>query len=190
MNEDTPSKWPESPTTGGLRPGSFSSVLDRNIKALHQRRAKEEKSATTQTQIAERITRFTGSMAFVYLHIAIVALWVAINVGFVPALPRFDSTFVILATVTSVEGIFLSTFVLISQNRAAAAADRRAELDLQVNLLSEHEVTRLLTLTIAMAGKLGVAEAHDPTLSELEEHVAPEKVLDQIEQDEAEKARP
>ena len=79
------------------------------------------------------------------------------------------------------EALFLSTFVLISQNRAAAAADRRAELDVQINLLSEHEITRLLQLTVAIAEKLQVKEAEDPSLTELEEHVAPEKVLDRIE---------
>ena len=174
---------PGSPTTDKLRPGDFSTVLDRNIKALRRRREGEEARASTETRVAEGITRFSGSMPFVYLHVVIVALWVAINLEWISFVPVFDKTFVILATVTSVEGIFLSTFVLISQNRAAAAADRRAELDVQVNLLSEHEITRLLQLTVAVAQKLGVDEARDPSLSELEEHVAPEKVLDKIEDD-------
>lgn len=173
----------EKPTTDKLRPGDFSTVLDRNITALKQRRKGEEARASTETWVAEGITRFSGSMPFVYLHIAIVMLWVAINLEWLSFVPAFDKTFVILATVTSVEGIFLSTFVLISQNRAAAAADRRAELDVQVNLLSEHEITRLLQLTVAVADKLGVQEARDPSLFELEEHVAPEKVLDKIEKD-------
>ena len=171
----------DSPTTDALRPGDFSTVLDRNIEALRRRRQGEEAKANPETRVAEGITRFTGSMVFVYLHIVIVLLWVGINLEWVSFVPAFDKTFVILATVTSVEGIFLSTFVLISQNRAAAAADRRAELDVQVNLLSEHEITQLLHLTIAVAEKLGVREASDPSLSELEEHVAPEKVLDKIE---------
>jgi uncharacterized membrane protein len=125
----------DSPTTDALRPGDFSSVLDRNIEALKQRRRGEEAKASSETRVAEGITRFTGSMVFVYLHVVIVMLWVGINLEWVSFVPAFDKTFVILATVTSVEGIFLSTFVLISQNRAAAAADRRAELDVQVNLL-------------------------------------------------------
>lgn len=146
----------DSPTTDALRPGDFSSVLDRNIEALKQRRRGEEAKASSETRVAEGITRFTGSMVFVYLHVVIVLLWVGINLEWVSFVPAFDKTFVILATVTSVEGIFLSTFVLISQNRAAAAADRRAELDVQVNLLSEHEITQLLHLTIAVAEKLGM----------------------------------
>ena len=122
-------------------------------------------------------------MIFVYLHLALVGVWVAVNIGFLPLIPRFDPTFVILATVASVEAIFLSTFVLISQNRAAVEADRRSELDLQTNLLSEHEITRLLTLTRAIAEHLGIKEANDPTLEELERHVAPEKVLDRLTED-------
>ena len=141
------------------------------------------KKASLQDRIAQTITRFTGSMAFVYVHLALVSGWVATNLGIIPGVPIFDPTFVILATFASVEAIFLSTFVLISQNRAAAEADRRSELDLQTNLLSEHEITRLLTLTRAIAEHLGIKEANDPTLEELERHVAPEKVLDRLTED-------
>ncbi|ACL57199.1 DUF1003 domain-containing protein [Methylobacterium nodulans] len=176
---------PESPTAHLAPESGFSSVLGRNIHMLQERRRAEEGHASFQDRLAGAITRFTGSMAFVYVHLAIVALWIAVNVGWIPQLPRFDETFVILATASSVEAIFLSTFVLISQNRAAAAADSRADLDLQINLLSEHEVTRLLTLTIAIAERLGIEEAKDPQLDELQEHVAPEKVLDELEDREA-----
>lgn len=169
------------PTTDALRPGSFSTVLERNIRALHERKRRENGRATLQQAAADAVTRFAGSMPFVYINAAIVAVWIAVNQGWAPPVPRFDQSYVILATAASVEGIFLSTFVLISQNRAAASANRRAELDLQVNLLSEHEITRLLALTAAIADKLGVAEARDPSLPELKEHVAPEKVLDRIE---------
>jgi uncharacterized membrane protein len=169
----------ESPSTS-IEPNMFASVLERNIDALQRKRQEEERRASLQERIAETITRFTGSMAFVYVHVVLVAGWVAINLGFVPGLPAFDPTFVILATFASVEAIFLSTFVLISQNRAAAEAERRSELDLQTNLLSEHEITRLLTLTRAIAEHLGIKEAQDPGLEELERHVAPEKVLDRL----------
>lgn len=83
----------------------------------------------------------------------------------------------------SVEAIFLSTFVLISQNRMAARAEQRADLDLQVSLLAEHEVTRLIALVTAMARKMGIDEAADPELAELAQDVAPERVLDQMEAD-------
>jgi uncharacterized membrane protein len=173
-----------SPSTPSIEPNVLASVLERNIDALRDKRQEEERKAGVQERIAEVITRFSGSMAFVYVHLVLVAGWVAANLGLIPGVPAFDPTFVILATFASVEAIFLSTFVLISQNRAAAEADRRSELDLQTNLLSEHEITRLLTLTRAIAGHLGIREASDPTLEELERHVAPEKVLDRLTEDE------
>lgn len=172
-----------SPSTSPAQPPGFTSVLERNIDALRRKRQEEERKASLQDRIAQAITRFTGSMAFVYVHLALVGGWVAANLGIIPGVPVFDPTFVILATFASVEAIFLSTFVLISQNRAAAEADRRSELDLQTNLLSEHEITRLLTLTRAIAEHLGIQEARDPSLEELERHVAPEKVLDRLTED-------
>lgn len=165
----------------GRGAGGLAPVLDRNINMLQERRANERATAGMQDRAAEAITRFTGSMMFVYLHLAFVAAWVAANVGLLPVVPRFDPTFVVLATVASVEAIFLSTFVLISQNRAAAAADRRADLDLQINLLAEHELTQLIALTRAIAQKLDLPQAADPVLDEATRDVAPEKVLEEIE---------
>ena len=162
-------------------PASLAFVLDRNIRALEARRQAEERQATTQDKVAQAMTRFTGSMVFVYLHLAILVLWVVLNLGVVAGIKAWDPSFVILATAASVEAIFLSTFVLISQNRAAALADKRADLDLQINLLSEHEVTRLLTLTIAIAKRLDVDMSAQPELAELERDVAPETVLDRME---------
>src|SRR3712207_1471352 len=91
---------------------------------------------------------------------------------------------VVLAMAASVEAIFLSTFVLISQHRMAALADRRADLDLQVSLLAEHEITRLITLVTAMAERMGIDQAHDPELPELAQDVAPARVLDEMEEHE------
>jgi uncharacterized membrane protein len=81
----------------------------------------------------------------------------------------------------SVEAIFLSTFVLISQNRMQAAADKRADLDLQISLLAEHEITKLATLVSAIAEHIGVQTEVDEELGEIQQNVAPEAVLDKIE---------
>ena len=170
-----------SPTVAPPNPGNFASVLNRNIDALQKRRETEEQNASAQTRIAEAITRFTGSMVFVYIHLAAFGFWIIANAGLIPGLKPWDPTFVILATEASVEAIFLSTFVLISQNRAAALADKRADLDLQINLLSEHEITRLLTIAIAIAKKSGATLEDEPELKELERDVAPEAVMDKIE---------
>lgn len=158
----------------------LATVLDRNIRKLCERRVAERIQAPLPDRIADRVTAFTGSMIFVAIHLLVVAAWVAVNTGLFRIVPVFDPTFVILATVASVEAIFLSTFVLISQNRAAAAADRRADLDLQISLLAEHEITQLVNLTRAIAERLGVS-ATDPALDEAGRPVAPEQVLDRIE---------
>ncbi len=157
-------------------------VVERNIHALLERRHAEDLQQSLQERLAERITRFTGSMAFVYLHLALFGGWIVVNR--LPRLPpafHFDPQFIVLAMTASVEAIFLSTFVLISQNRMAALADKRADLDLQVSLLAEHEVTRLVSLVAAMAAHMGLEEAANPELSELAQDVAPEKVLDEME---------
>jgi uncharacterized membrane protein len=122
-------------------------------------------------------------MTFVFLHLVLFGLWIVWNLGWLGLKP-FDASFVVLAMFASVEAIFLSTFVLISQNRASAQADKRANLDLQVSPLSEHEITRLITLVTAIARKMDIEQANDPEISELARDVLPEKVLDSIEQQE------
>jgi uncharacterized membrane protein len=175
MSQSTPNEQ-AAPT--GIAP-----VLERNIDALIARRRVEEAQKTTQDRLADAITGFTGSMLFVYLHVAIFGAWIAINLGLTP-LPRFDPSFVILAMFASVEAIFLSTFVLISQNRMAALNDKRADLDLQVSLLAEHEITRILQLVVNIAEQVGVQQPQVPELDELVQDVDPETVLDRLDEQE------
>jgi uncharacterized membrane protein len=127
------------------------------------------------------MTRFTGSMRFVYLHLAIFGGWIVANLGWIPGVPAWDPSFVVLAMAASVEAIFLSTFVLISQNRMSAAADKRADLDLQINLLAEHEVTKLVAMVSTIAAQTGLRTEADGEVPELKQDVAPEAVLDELE---------
>jgi uncharacterized membrane protein len=87
--------------------------------------------------------------------------------------------------IASVEAIFLSTFILITQNRMAAAADRRAELDVQMSLLAEAEITKLVELVSEIARRMDVPAAEQEQLEEMKQQVAPEAVLDAIEEEEA-----
>jgi uncharacterized membrane protein len=121
-------------------------------------------------------------MAFVYLHLAVFGFWIAANLHWVPRIPAWDESFVVLAMVASVEAIFLSTFVLISQNRIAAESDKRADLDLQISLLIEHEVTMVARLLKQMAHERNVEPMAEQELDEATRHIAPERVLDKIEQ--------
>jgi uncharacterized membrane protein len=158
----------------------MAQIVERNISALLDRRKKEEELKTAQDKLADIITGFAGSMAFVYIHLLLFGLWIIWNLKLLGLKP-FDPSFVVLAMFASVEAIFLSAFVLISQNRASQQADKRADLNLQVSLLSEHEVTRLITLVTDIAKKMDIEHAHHPELDELAQDVKPENVMDTME---------
>jgi uncharacterized membrane protein len=158
----------------------MNEVLEQNIRTLVERRERDEREAPWSDRLAERVTSFTGSMVFVLLHLVLVGGWFVVNLGWVPAVRPFDPSFVVLAMLASVEAIFLTSFVLISQNRMARTAEKQADLDLQINLLAEHEITRLISLTRRIAERLDV-EVPTGDLAEAERDVAPDRVLDAIE---------
>src|SRR5215208_1371435 len=150
------------------KPPRLAGVVERNMRALLARRHQLEQQKSFDQRIADAITRFTGSMRFVYIHALVYGAWIIINLPVMPT-PKFDPSFVILAMVASVEAIFLTTFVLMTQNRMSGEAERRAELDLQISLLAEHEVTRLITLVKAIGEKLDIEASKDPELPELQQ---------------------
>lgn len=156
----------------------MTDVVERNIHTLLERRRLEEREKTFEERVADKITRFTGSMLFVYIHLLFFGAWILWNSKLFPV-PLFDESYVVLAMFASVEAIFLSTFVLISQNRMNLQADKRSELDLQITLLAEHEVTRLITIVSAMAKKMDCEIPSDA--AELEKDIHPEKVMDAME---------
>ena len=155
-------------------------IVERNIEALLARQQREQIDTPVPDKIADAITAFAGSLLFVWIHLALFGGWIVWNVGWL-GLPPFDPSLVVLAMIASVEAIFLSTFVLISQNRMAIIANKRADLDLQVSLLAEHEITQLVSLVTQIARKMDIQDAHDPELEELMANVHPETVLDSIE---------
>ena len=161
--------------------GQFSRVLARNIDGLLAARREAEHRKRTHERISDAVTHFTGSLRFVYIHAVLFGGWIIWNLGWIPGLPVFDPSFVVLAMAASVEAIFLSTFVLISQNRMQAQAEKRAELDLQISLLAEHEVTQIMTLLDAIARHVGLERAADPEIEEVKQDVDPRAVLDAIE---------
>ncbi|MGX8008955.1 DUF1003 domain-containing protein [Mesorhizobium sp. ORM8.1] len=163
------------------QPSGLSPALERNLHALTERRRDEEGNASLQDRIADAVTGFAGSMASIYIHMLIFGAWILGNLGALGIAP-WDPSLVVLAMIASVEAIFLSTFVMISQNRMDRAARRRAELDLQTNLLAEHEITRVVNIVSAIAKHLGVETEVDHEVPELARDVAPETILDKIEE--------
>ena len=161
-------------------------VIERNVAALLERRKREDAARKIHARIADTVTQFAGSTPFVYLHLVFFCAWFVINRGWTPMAP-FDDNFYLLGTVASVEAIFLSTFVLITQNRMGYLAEKRAELDLHVGLLAEHEITHILKLVIQLAERKHIIEADNPELEELKRGVPPEVVLDHIHEQRGEK---
>jgi uncharacterized membrane protein len=160
----------------------MSTVVHRNIASLLEVRRREEEARTVSDRMADAVTAFAGSMWCVYFHLVLFGAWVVINLGWVPGVKRFDGEFIVLAMFASVEAIFLSTFILISQNRAQVAANKRSELDLHISLLAEHELTRAVQMLDDVARRLGVASVPEEDLTEIKKDVLPERVVEEIEQ--------
>ena len=124
---------------------SVDQLTERNVTVIREleEAAKEERTRTDR--FAEAIANFCGSMTFVWVHVVWFGIWILINVT--PRLPHIDPfPFTLLTLVVSLEAIFLSTFILISQNHDSKISERRNHLDLQINLLSEQENTQMLVM--------------------------------------------
>jgi uncharacterized membrane protein len=159
---------------------ALSNIIERNIRTIIELRRKAARERSMQDRIADAVTAFSGSMAFVYLHIAWFLVWILLNTGHF-GIAVFDPfPYGLLTMVVSLEAIFLSTLVLITQNRFSAEADQRADLDLHIGLLAEHELTRVLQMLDAIQEKLGVENHEASELADLEMETKPEDVLAEI----------
>jgi uncharacterized membrane protein len=140
-------------------PGAGPSLVAENIAAVAELEAEALKRRTPADRASDAIAAFVGTIGFVALHLVWFALWASINAGLIPFIPAFDPyPFQLLCMIVSMEGVLMSTFVLIKQNRMGYLSDRRAQLDLQVNLLAEREVTRLLQIAGEIARRVGVTD--------------------------------
>ncbi|MCU1460966.1 MAG: hypothetical protein JWO37_1041 [Acidimicrobiales bacterium] len=119
----------------GLEDGNLFATMKRNVR---DERRIFDALRDAQDRAADLITSFAGSLNFVYLHSVWFSVWILLNIGLIGASIEFDKyPFGLLTMIVSLEAIFLSTFVMVSQNRQAARADVRAELDFETNLRSE-----------------------------------------------------
>jgi uncharacterized membrane protein len=164
--------------------GEVSSVVHKNIGELYEHRKKHEQNLTLSEKVAIKVAHFTGTTPFLYLNAAFFVAWIALNLGGFGIRPFDPFPFGMLTTVVSLEAIFLSLFVLLSQNRMQKMADQQMELDLQINLLTEYELTRLMQAVDALADKMGVDLPHKSERAELESDIEPKSVLHEIEKHE------
>ena len=118
-------------------------VEDGNLYKVEHYQTRNERKLVdavmrAQDRAADQVTSFAGSLKFVYIHSAWFGIWILINIGILGTALKFDKfPFGLLTMIVSLEAIFLSTFVMVSQNRQAARADIRSELDFETNLRSE-----------------------------------------------------
>ncbi|HKZ05081.1 MAG TPA: DUF1003 domain-containing protein [Methylomirabilota bacterium] len=134
---------------GGALPRNIEKIADLEVEQLSRR--------TLSERIGDRLVALAGTGAFAALHVVWFAVWIVINLGMAPGVAVFDPyPFSLLTMVVSLEAIFVTIGVLISQNRMARQADRRAHLDLQINLLAEQESTATLRLLGRIAERLGL----------------------------------
>lgn len=159
---------------------ALSQVIERNIRTIIHLRTKAAKERSLQDRTADAITSFSGRMIFAYVHIVWFGIWILLNTGWLGVRVFDPFPYGLLTMVVSLEAIFLSTFVLISQNRLSEETERRADLDLHIGLLTEHELTRVLQMLDVIQDKLGIVDHANSDLADLEMETKPEDVLAEI----------
>jgi len=128
-----------------------------NVEAIAKLEHEELHRRSSGEKVSDFFVSLMGSMPFLILHVVWFAAWFAINLNAVPIVDPFDPfPFGILTLIISSEGVFLSIFILISQNRMTRQSDKRAHLDLQVNMLTEQEMTMMLRMQQRLCEHLGV----------------------------------
>lgn len=166
------------------KPTTQTQIIRKNIAAIAKVQKKEDGRRSASDRMADAITHFSGSMAFVIFHCIWFGVWIVLNVGLVRIrhFSDFDPfPFGLLTMIVSLEAIFLSTFVLISQNRMAKLSEQRAELDLHVNLLAEQKATKALEMLDLIIQQLNTVRRfnieHDPEIEALKKSPNPDEVL-------------
>jgi uncharacterized membrane protein len=127
----------------------IESIVKQEEQALEQRSSSE--------RLADSVGIFAGSLSFVVLHLVFVTAWLLVNSGQIPRVRSFDPwPFSLLGVIVAVEAVILSSFILMRQNRMMRRGERRDHLNLQVDLLAEKEITKLLQMVRAICGHMGL----------------------------------
>ncbi|HEV8429003.1 MAG TPA: DUF1003 domain-containing protein [Pyrinomonadaceae bacterium] len=180
MTNNTSVSDASAPT--GNRPAgpSVEQLTGQNVETVTRLEEAAREQRTPSDRLAEKIARFCGSMTFVWVHVVWFGGWILLNL--IPGIPHVDPfPFTFLTLIVSLEAIFLSTFILISQNLDSRITERRSHLDLQLNLLSEQENTKMIAMLHAIAAKVGADLNEDSHLKALSEEKQPERLIEQIE---------
>jgi uncharacterized membrane protein len=161
---------------------ALSRTIERNLRKMIYLRIKARRSRSLHDRIADYITSVSGRMVFVYIHVVWFAAWIMVNTGRLGIKPFDPYPYGLLTMIVSLEAIFLSTFVLISQNRLSQESGYRSELVMHINILAEHEMTLALQMLDAIQAKMGIEMDKRSELADLETEIKPEDILARIEQ--------
>ena len=169
----------DSPTSNQPFPASVQELTARNLALIAELEATAKTNRTITDRIVDHITGFCGRIVFVWAHLVWFGTWITLNIT---RHAHFDHyPFSMLTLIVALEAIFLSSFILISQNRQARLLERRGHLDLQINLLAEQENTKILTMLLTIQNHLGITDNQQET-SVLIEAAQPGSMIQQIEQ--------
>ncbi len=160
------------------RATSVAELTEQNIRAIVALERSARAHESQVTRVAHHIANFCGTLPFLWIHVAWFSGWILFNtLGPAPHPDPYPFTF--LTLLVSLEAIFLSTFIMISQNEETRLTERRNALDLQVNMLTEQENTKMLRTLGKIAAKLGIPD-DDPSSTVLEQAMRPDKLAEQI----------
>lgn len=157
-------------------------AAERNISSVAELEAEYAAKRTQSDRIITGIANWTGSLSFIFLHLGWFGFWIIANTTSLLPTPKFDPyPYILLSVSVSCEAVLLSTIVLIKQNWMSARAEKREQLQLQINLLAEQEVTKLLLLQRLVCRRLGISEADsDPELIEMSHETAVERLAEEL----------
>ena len=143
-------------------------VAQENIRADARLQEQVARRRTRAQRFTDRVAAVAARESTVAAHVVFFTLWIAVNARVLPLRPFDPFPFSLLVSIVSLEAIFLALFVLASQRRLSEEADRRAHLDLQVNLLAEQEMTLVLQMLKEVCERLDLHETIDsPKFQEL-----------------------
>ena len=158
-----------------------SNIAKKNISIISAMEQEALANRTPGERLGDTIARVAGTTWFIGLHFVWFVAWLSINARVIPGVAAFDPyPFQFLTFVTSLEAIFLSLFILMSQNRAGRQAEAREHLNLQIDLLSEQESTKMLGMLQSLCKAHGLPEARDEEIHDLKNQTEPEKLLHEL----------
>lgn len=144
---------------------------DRRHQFFRSFEAKSLKSRSILTQLSDEFTSVFGSTGFLILNAVFFAAWIIVNTGGIPGIEPFDPfPFGLLTMAVSLEAILLAIFVLVSQNRSSYINSLREEVHLQVNLIAEEEITKILGVLAEIRKEMGIKK-DDAQLKEMLERI-------------------